>query len=236
MIAFVRAVRRRADSEAGFTMVELLMAISLLATAIVTLISTFDTSRTLVTTSERVQAATHAGERQMERIHSLLNPMSTGGDPATLSLYDQVELKAAPPAPPASDATADAFVCRGTSTTYRWDQTACGAGDPLVIAPAGDAARVAKALDAVQPWTDARGNKGLVHTYITWVDADCPNTYQSAGCDAQDYKRITVAVTTTRKPPGRPVVLSSYAYDPDRIWVNGQEAGTNPCRQVNGVC
>lgn len=183
----IPAVLRRLSRERGFTLIELLMAMMLIAVGVIALVATFDTSRSLVTTAERNEAAAHRAEQEMERILSLD--------------YSAVALTSAPTvsADPASPAY---YVKPGDK--YQWNH---GAGatpaDDLVVNPAGS-------VGPPSNWTDGHSRlSGSIHRYVTWVDDPC-----CAG--AQDARRVTVAVTVNGggAGPSKPVVISSIVIDP----------------------
>jgi hypothetical protein len=64
-------------------------------------------------------------------------------------------------------------------------------------------------LQSSSTWNDGR-LAGTVYRFVTWVNDPCP-----ACASANDYKRVTVAVTITKGPPNvDPVVASTLARDP----------------------
>lgn len=205
--------RSRATSEEGFSLIELLIAILLLAIGIIGLVSTLDGSRDLSNNAERLGVATAVAERFIERYSS------------RQYRYNEVGLTAAPTAAAdTGDPNAnypDIKLC-GTTTSYRWDQTDCPS-----VAPLGDTLITGGDFPPTQAWTDARtGARGLVHTYVTRVNNACPDAPRTSGCADQatpDYKRITIAVSIRNGPPDRPIVLTTLLADP-----NGLPAGQFP--------
>lgn len=209
-------MRRLRTEEAGFSLVELLIAILVLAIGIFALASTLDGSRAVGNTSERVTAASAVAQRQMEQVSARLYRFATLGMSSALTFQSGHQVRA--------------FVCGvnpgDTNATFRWDFTSCPG-----TAPFGDEQYVvAGGINPTVDWTDARtGARGQIYTIITWVDDDCPDAprVNTAACtNAKDYKRITVAVTVTNGAPRRPIILSTIAADPDAIPVGNQF--TNP--------
>src|SRR5918998_4834947 len=66
-----RSERRCLAAEDGFTLFELLVAITLLAVGLIALVGTFDGSRDLVSVAEKTEVASHRAERELERILSM---------------------------------------------------------------------------------------------------------------------------------------------------------------------
>jgi prepilin-type N-terminal cleavage/methylation domain-containing protein len=217
------ARRARLADEAGFTLVELLIAMLLLAIGVFALVSTIDGSRALSNVGQRLSAASDVAERTMEQYNdkqyrysdlALTGDITSNGD------------------------AADQFVCTpnalGEPHTYRWDQTTCPGtspyGDPLVVngtTIAGTTVSGGVISPTPQSWFDARsGARGLIHTYITWVNDSCSDAPLTGTCaEATDYKRVTVAVTTTNGPPKKPVIITDIVADPNP---SGCSACVNP--------
>jgi prepilin-type N-terminal cleavage/methylation domain-containing protein len=186
---FRRALRRPGGlaRERGFTLIELLVAMTLVAVGAMALITTFDSSRSIVTTAERNEAAAHRAEQEMERILSL--------DYAAIALTS---------APPSSGDPASPNYYVQPGNRYQWDQGATGPKtDDLVISVGGS-------LGGPTTWTDGQSRlSGSIHRFVTWVDDPC-----CAG--TQDAKRVTVAVTVNGPGgPAKPVLISSLVTDPN---------------------
>jgi type II secretory pathway pseudopilin PulG len=179
-------LRHRED---GMTVIELLVAASLMSVAVIAVITTFDSSRNLVSTSEKSGVAAHQGEREIER---------------TLALtYANIALTATP-AHSASTSSPDYFA--NSDGTYQWDQSASPKpADAMVADPS------LGQLTHVSTWSDGNSRlSGSIYRYVTWVDD--PNVAGN-----QNAKRVTIAVTITNTGPNgprKPVLVSTIAIDP----------------------
>ena len=176
----------RLRQDAGFTLIEVMIAAMLCAVGILAIVSGFESSRAMVNMSERNEAGSHQAEKQIERVLSMP--------------YAQVALKSAPA--PSADPKSPARYVNGTR--YQWDQRA---GSPqsedLVIDPA------AGTIEPVERWSDGRLS-GEIHTFVTavWDPAVRQNP------DVPDARRVTVAVTIEGSGgPTKPIVISSIAFD-----------------------
>lgn len=171
------------------TIVEVLVAMVLLAVGVLAMITTFDSSRDLVSTGEQSGIAAHQGELAIEKALSLD--------------YKQIAL-ATTPAHSSTPSSPDYYANVGG--TYQWDQSASPRpADPVVV----DA--VNGQLTHVSTWNDGQSRlSGSIYRYVTWIDDP-----QIAG--TQDAKRITIAVTVDNNGPKglrNPVLVSTIAIDP----------------------
>lgn len=184
-----RLLRRLRSDQRGFTLIELLVAATLAAVGIISLVTVFDTSRNLVTTAEREEAAAHQAQREIEKILALD--------------YNQVALKT-PPTPSTDPKDPNYYVGTGSPALYQWDQGPTGPkSEPLHV----DALN--GQLDPPTGYNDGQARiSGQVHRFVTWVDDPC-----CAG--TQNHKRVTVAVTVDGSGgPKKPVLISSIVIDP----------------------
>jgi prepilin-type N-terminal cleavage/methylation domain-containing protein len=181
------AARGELAREDGFTLIELMVAIMVLAVGLIALVTSFDHSRDLVSVAEKTEVAAHRAEQELERILSL--PYASVAHATT----------------PASsgDSTAPASFVSGSS--YQYDQGPTGPeSEPLAVATGGSIPV------AVETWTDSETRlTGRIQSFITW-------TGDPAYCTAADRtrcaKRVTVAVTVGGLR--RPVLISTVMTSP----------------------
>jgi type II secretory pathway pseudopilin PulG len=184
-----RAKRRCLAAEEGFTLFELLAAITLLAVGLIALVGTFDGSRDLVSVAEKTEVASHRAERELERILAL-SYASVGHESAPGSSTDQTS--------PAS------FV---SGTSYQYDQGSTGpSSETLAVVGAG--AGVGRTTDT---WVDSETRlRGRIQSFVTWTGDYCVPTNR-----ALCAKRVTVAVTVDgNRPLRRPVLISTIVTNP----------------------
>ena len=186
---------RKRNPEAGFTLIELLIAAMITAIGILALVSTFDTSRTLVSVAERNEAMAHQGQREVERILAMD--------------YEDIALTGAPQ--PSPNPNHPGFFVQGGQ--YQWDQGDTGPrSDDLVIDPAGSVPPMATWEAETRPSGGVRMS-GEIHRYVTQVYD--PELVQTPN-DEPDAKRVTVAVTVDGPGgPTKPLLISSIVVDPN---------------------
>ena len=168
-------------SQRGFSLIELLVAMTFMAVAILAAVSTFDFTRRQTNTGEQVAVLAHRAQAETESI--LAQP------------YTAVGLATAPAA--TSNGSPTDKVQNGNPPTFSYDWSNPGTTEQLVTA--ASAAGCGCTLQPVSTWTDGRYN-GSIYRFVTWTADSCP-----ACVNAKDYKRITVVVTV----PGRKPFISS---------------------------
>ena len=174
--------------EDGFTMLELLVAITVLAAGLIALVTSFDHSRDLVSVAEKTEVASHRAERELERILSL--PYANVAHPSS----------------PASSLNSGdpAFYVSGTN--YQYDQGSTGPQSETLAVVGGGS------IDASSStWTDSEARlTGQIQSFITWTGEYC-----TAADRTRCAKRVTVAVTVGGdRPLGRPVLISTVMTSP----------------------
>lgn len=208
---------RTSSPESGFALTETLVAAFVTAVGLLATLTTFDVSRNMVSLSVRKEAAVHLGQQEIERIRALE--------------YEAIALTSAPS--PSTDPANPAFyVAGGSAPTYRWNQRTDAPlphTEPLVVDTSNG-----QLSPEPTPWNDGRLS-GLIYRFVTWVDDSrcgdlCPG--------AEDYKRVTVAVTVTGDGgPRKPILVSSIASDPEAkpegYVVDGSE---NPLQDPSTRC
>jgi prepilin-type N-terminal cleavage/methylation domain-containing protein len=181
-----RALHRLRAEESGFSLVELLVAATIMAGGLAAVLGIFDGSRQLVTHAERNETASHQAEQELERI------LATD--------YGRLGHAASAPQPSSEPNHPDFFV--QTGGTYRYDHRAGGQTEPLV-ASEGDRPRY-------REWVDGRLS-GRVYSYFTWFHD--PELVQTP-TDLPDAKRVTVVATVEGGDERlKPVVTSSIVFD-----------------------
>ena len=175
--------------ERAMTVIEVMVAATLMAVGVFAMLTTFDGSRDLTSTSEKDGIAAHRGELEVEKALSLD--------------YKNIALTSTP-VHSGSSSSPDYYA--NADGTYQWDQSASPMpADPTVV----DATN--GAISHVSTWNDGQSRlTGSVYRYVTWIDD--PHV---AG--TQNAKRITIAVTVDNVGPKglkKPVIVSSIAIDP----------------------
>jgi prepilin-type N-terminal cleavage/methylation domain-containing protein len=184
-----RAGRGSLAAEDGFTLFELLAAITLLAVGLIALVGTFDGSRDLVSVAEKTEVASHRAERELERILAL--PYASVAHPSTPGS--------------STDQTSPAAFVSGTS--YQYDQGSTGPRSETLAAPvAGSAVGTTP-----ETWVDSETRlRGRIQSFVTWTGDYCIPTNR-----ALCAKRLTVAVTVDgNRPLRRPVLISTILTNP----------------------
>jgi type II secretory pathway pseudopilin PulG len=205
----------RARSQAGFTTIELLLAVMISSVGVISLIGTLDVSRRVTSYAEMKEAASHVAEQKMEELRAL--------DYGELALDGSVVPSSS------SDPNSPAHYLEGGATSYRWDQgedaPESHTAEPLVIDATGG-----KVESIAESWDDGRIH-GMVHRYVTCVSDAVDDCDQGAATSA--YKRIVVAVTVENAlGPQKPVTVSTLVSDPDLA--NGE--GSNPTESPGTFC
>jgi type II secretory pathway pseudopilin PulG len=208
----------RARSQAGFTTVEILLAIMIVGIGVMALIGTLDMSRRVTSLSEMKEAASHVAEQKMEELRAF--------DYGALALKGSISPSSS------TDPNNPAYYLQSSGTKYKWDQKANApashTAEPLVInATSGKVSNVA------ETWNDGRVH-GKIYRYVTCATtatgtaADC-----DSGPNTSAYKRLIVAVTVENPlGPQKPIMVSTVVSDPDLA--NGE--GSNPNESPNTYC
>ena len=208
----------KARAQAGFTTIELLLAIMITSVGVMSLVGTLDMSRRVTTFSEMKEAASHVAEQKMEELRAL--------DYGELALDGNVVPSSS------TDSGNPAHYLESGGTKYRWDQRenapASHIAEPLVVdATDGEVESIA------ETWNDGRLH-GQIYRYVTCAttaagtSADC-----DSGPDTSAYKRVIVAVTVENAlGPEKPIMVSTVVGDPDLA--NGE--GSNPTESPGTFC
>jgi len=186
MTTMTEAIHRRLRAEAGFTMIEVLVAAALAAVALVAMFGSFDSSRRLIDNSERIETVTHIAEQELERI--IARDYATV---ATASLPTR-----------STDQFNPRYYITASGTGYEWDQTGARPAENFVPA--------AGTLPACSPWADSVTRlSGEVCRFVTEIKD--PNIVQTP-TDLPDAKRVTIAVSVAQGKT-KPVTLTSIVWN-----------------------
>lgn len=205
----------RLADERGFALIEVIVATLLAAMAVTAVVGTLDASRRLTTSSERLEAATHVAQQEMERILALG--------------YEQTAMPAPAPEHASDPLDPRHYIVSGDTPAYRWNHRPDAPvphTEPLALASSGADPSPLVSSEPTR-WDDGR-LAGDVHRFVTWVDdARCGVDPETLCPGTEDFKRVTVAVTVDGDAaPRKPVVISALVSDPDSGPASGVEDGT----------
>lgn len=187
------AARRRAGANAGFTIIEVLVATLVLTIGIVALITSFTSSQALGTSAEAHQTAAAVAEAELERLHALS--------------WAQLGLRAVPTRSEVSgeptnyEVSPSTTTCTGKKTLetncFEWNFHETATREPLVLETTL-ASEENPRTETVKVTTGAGAGTNLTFTiyhFITWVNYAEGTGCTSTECSNTDPKRIVVAVT-----------------------------------------
>jgi Tfp pilus assembly protein PilV len=188
--------------ESGFMLIELLMAILILAVGVIALLTVVDSSRRLTNVGEKQDVLVQVAQQQMEKILSLP--------------YSQIALNANPTCTtysgdPNNSPNTNVSGCPSGPFTYTWST---GNTENMIV----DTTNGQVTPTTTQTTTTASGGTRLtlyIYSYVTATsDPTCSGC--ATGSHSENFKRITVAVTSspTLTPNKQPITISSLASDP----------------------
>jgi prepilin-type N-terminal cleavage/methylation domain-containing protein len=188
----------RLRAEAGFTLVEILAAMTLMSVGVGATLRVFGSSGRTAQAAQRDQVATHKAQATIDQL---------GTTP-----YNQLGLTAAPststdPLNPGNRVSGITLAVKpGLAETFVFASDPGQAGAAVSPAP--------------EPFTVGSGDSaisGSVHRFVTWRDESCPTGL----CDgSQNSKRLTVAVTVQANgavAASAPVWVSKVIPDPQAL-------------------
>ncbi|WP_157260610.1 prepilin-type N-terminal cleavage/methylation domain-containing protein [Patulibacter minatonensis] len=204
----------RRSREQGFTLVETLVAITVLAVGMLATATVYDGSRGLTGVAERTSVMAHRAQAEIERIQALgWSHVALSGTP----------VPSTDPADPAS------MLAGGSPPRLRPDRRAPAATEPLVIDTTDGGVSPTS-----RTWSDGRLT-GRVWSWVSWrEDPRC-----GAGCTAaRGGRRVTVVVTVDGTGHGRgPLVTSVVLTDPNAAPAGAMANGArNPLSDPATVC
>ena len=212
-----------ASDEHGFTLIELMVAVFLMALGIMAVISSFDSARRTVTKAEMLDAASAMGDKAIERVSALP--------------WKQIALTQAPTNGGGGANDPSSYISAGPCATgvnlpahapcYQWDWQNSANVEPLVVDSAnGDSTTNPLPWSAPVSASDPSMRvSGSIYRYITWVnDPQCT----SSSCGGQKaQKRITVAVTV--QGLSTPIWRSTLVTNPVGTTANPLNGGGATC-------
>ena len=209
----------RARSQAGFTTIELLLAVLISTVGVISLVGTLDVSRRVTTYSEMKEAASHVAEQKMEELRAL--------DYGELALDGERRPRRA-----RAIQTTPPTTCRRGGTSYRLGS----AGERAAIArrraarDRRDRRRGRLDRGGVERRAAPRHGPPLCHLRVATAADDCDQ-----GADTSAYKRIIVAVTVENAlGPQKPIMVSTLVGDPDLANGEGANPTDNPEHLLHG--
>ncbi|HEU0318973.1 MAG TPA: prepilin-type N-terminal cleavage/methylation domain-containing protein [Solirubrobacteraceae bacterium] len=221
--------------EDGFSLIELLVAVTVLLLGTVAAITAFDSARRLSTVAERQTLIAHRAQLELERVASLpYSQLGLTASPATSTLATD----------PGYYVTVPASACPGTplggGPTYQPDHAPGGssATEPVVVngCTYGAGVYVGGTVAPSHPWSDGTAS-GVVYDYITYVSD--PNCAAGTICPAsRDYKRVTVVATMSGvAQPTAPALIATYVADASAIPAGApSNSQQNPLQSPNTQC
>ncbi len=198
------------SSEEGFTLIEMVLALTVLLVGILGMFTGFNASQRLSLVSERHATMAHIAQKEIERVEGIP--------------YSQIGLTSTP-AHSTDPTNPDYYVAAGSTLQVN---RSTGATESLAVDT------VNGAVLHTQSWSEGQLT-GQIYDYVTWTtDANC-----SPGCTgSQNYKRLTVAVTVGQGLHPTPVYLSSLIADPQAAPSGGVSNGSggNPLVDPTTTC
>jgi prepilin-type N-terminal cleavage/methylation domain-containing protein len=188
-MSFADRARTRLADDAGFSMIELMIAMVICLVGITGALTVFDSARTMTTKAQKREAAVAQAERELERVIS--RPWAEIAHPQPSF-----------PAATSNPKHPSSFVTGGTPPRYRWDQSATGSASPSAMLSTNAGTVPVAGLR----WRDPADRvRGWVFRYVTDAGNDGGAT----------IRRVTVAVTVDAPDaPDRYVLVSALVTNP----------------------
>jgi prepilin-type N-terminal cleavage/methylation domain-containing protein len=210
-------MRAGVRSQAGFSMVEVLVVILLVGVAIVGILGAFDAATLTAIGAQRHEQAIAIGQREVERLRTL--------DYATQLGMTSTPVHADVPSTDTNPGNPNFYVTTSglsIKENYGIRTSATLATEPFVTTSA-DAKLTSPQVDPGPTPFDDQGTTGTIYRYVTFRDehcslADIQGTPVLDPCPGnQDTKRVTVAVVLDaagdRAGPSKPIWVSSVVSD-----------------------
>ena len=187
-------------------MIELLVAMALIAGGLAALMGVFSSSEKLSTNSEKLMAASHVSQRELEAILALR--------------YDQIGLTSIPSGSasrtnPNFYVVSDAATCAAATPAatsapcFRWDRSNTSQMENFCATSSTLPCSTGTVDPGPTSWGSGRLT-GSIYRYVTWVRDSCPTCNGST-----DMKRVTIAVTVDGpNAPKVPIINSTIVTNP----------------------
>jgi type II secretory pathway pseudopilin PulG len=197
---------RELHEDHGMTLVEVMVALTILITGVVGSFGAIDALRRLGGLNEKKQEASRLAEQEIEHLRSMG--------------WSSLQLSSTPAAMNDS---------RGTVANGNYTPPVSGGPESLIIA--GSCATSTSCVDPGPTAWSAGNASGSIYRFVT---NDDDTTCGSPCTPATDRKRVTVAVTVSApNNPLRAIVMSTLVIDPTAT-PNGTTAPTNPVASTAG--
>src|SRR4051795_10128880 len=193
------AVRRRLAAERGFTLIEILIAMALVAIGVAATIGVFGSSSRATVRAQRGEVAVQQAQAEIDRLSTLAkgeSALTSAPTPSTDPNDPRIKVQ-----------TGNRFLVRTGLTE-----------DLVLTAASGMTEKVDPGPTTFSVGSGGAAVTGKIYRFISWRDEQCPTLI----CDGtQNTKRISVAVTldsvTATDPARPPVWLSTIVADPDAV-------------------
>ena len=253
----LRRYQDHASSESGFSLIELLVACTILVIGVFGVVTSVNTSHKLSDVSESETVASQVADRELDLALTVpytalaLTSLPTSAGSTDDSTQWNDRLSSVVPHPPSAFTCSSASPTNNNPTLPNDEQSrSCVAACATVSAGTGCPAvgRLAAVSTVSVPSRSGTVRRMKVYRYVTWVNdlscgTSCPNP--AAGGYKGDYKRVTIVVLPVGKSvtdssgvasdqpfggPKRPIVVSAVRNDPTA----NRPTDASPCN-VGGV-
>ncbi len=196
------------SSESGFTIIELLVAMTVLAFGLVAVMGSVDVAGRAAVSAQKNEQAVSIAQREIERIKNL-----SWADVGLTSLPASAS-HGNPAGDTSTNPTNPRYYVSGTNLLIKTNYRDWTSGTVAGVAAGGE--QMVSGGD-VAPGPDtfsANGRSGKIYRFVSWRDENCSGN-RCPG--TQDSKRVTVAVVldAARGGPSKPLWFSSIVNNPD---------------------
>jgi Tfp pilus assembly protein PilV len=190
------------NQDSGFMIIELLVTILILAIGVLSLMSTFDSSRQLSSVGEKQNTLAQVAEQQLENVLSLpYSAIALNANPSCSTYSND----------PNNSPNANVSGCSSGPFTYTWSP---GHTESMIVDTTNGKVTPEFTMTTPSPSGGTRLTL-YVYTYVTaTTDPICSGCV--TGTFGENFKRVTVAVDSnpTLTALKNPVIVSSLASNP----------------------